>query len=85
MRSIPGWWLPTLEGDVLYFSVSLIKFLEGRGSYLLILLAVILMAVMLVRHYTTIKKYEFNLHNKVTLEWFLTLGDKLGMVWLSSN
>ena len=64
--------------EALYFSASLIKFLEG--AWLPILLALILMAVMLIWHYTTIKKYEFDLHNKVTLEWLLALGDKLGMV-----
>jgi hypothetical protein len=64
--------------EALYFWASLIKFLEG--AWLPILLALILMSVMLVWHYTTIKKYEFDLHNKVTLEWLLALGDKLGMV-----
>ncbi|KAL6902043.1 hypothetical protein ACP4OV_004919 [Aristida adscensionis] len=64
--------------EALYFSASLIKFREG--AWLPILLAFILMAVMLIWHYTTIKKYEFDLHNKVTLEWLLALGDKLGMV-----
>lgn len=64
--------------EALYFSASLIKFLEG--AWLPILLALILMAVMLVWHFTTIKKYEFDLQNKVTLEWLLALGDKLGMV-----
>ncbi|GJN07936.1 hypothetical protein PR202_ga25812 [Eleusine coracana subsp. coracana] len=64
--------------EALYFSASLIKFLEG--AWLPILLALILMSVMLIWHYTTIKKYEFDLHNKVTLEWLLALGDKLGMV-----
>lgn len=64
--------------EALYFSASLIKFREG--AWLPILLALILVAVMFVWHHTTIKKYEFDLHNKVTLEWLLALGDKLGMV-----
>jgi KUP system potassium uptake protein len=64
--------------EALYFSASLIKFLEG--AWLPILLALILLAVMFVWHYTTIKKYEYDMHNKVTLEWLLALGDKLGMV-----
>uniref|UniRef100_A0A0D9X2X7 Potassium transporter n=1 Tax=Leersia perrieri TaxID=77586 RepID=A0A0D9X2X7_9ORYZ len=64
--------------EALYFSASLIKFMEG--AWLPIMLALILMAVMLIWHHTTIKKYEFDLHNKVTLEWLLALGDKLGMV-----
>uniref|UniRef100_A0A0A9CZ47 Potassium transporter n=1 Tax=Arundo donax TaxID=35708 RepID=A0A0A9CZ47_ARUDO len=64
--------------EALYFSASLIKFLEG--AWLPILLALILVAVMFVWHHTTVKKYEFDLHNKVTLEWLLALCDKLGMV-----
>ncbi|CAD6335397.1 unnamed protein product [Miscanthus lutarioriparius] len=64
--------------EALYFSASLIKFLEG--AWLPILLALILLAVMFVWHHTTIKKYEYDMHNKVTLECLLALGDKLGMV-----
>ncbi|KAF6137417.1 hypothetical protein GIB67_037339 [Kingdonia uniflora] len=63
--------------EILYFSASLIKFLEG--AWLPILLALILMTVMFVWHYTTIKKYEFDLHNKVSLEWLLALGPSLGI------
>ncbi|KAJ1696764.1 hypothetical protein LUZ63_005276 [Rhynchospora breviuscula] len=31
-------------------------------------------------HYATIKKYEYVIQNKVTLDWLLALGDKLGIV-----
>ncbi|PUZ73449.1 hypothetical protein GQ55_2G475100 [Panicum hallii var. hallii] len=64
--------------EALYFSASLIKFLEG--AWVPILLSLILLAVMFVWHHVTIKKYEYDMHNKVTLEWLLALGDKLGMV-----
>ncbi|KAG0499016.1 hypothetical protein HPP92_003707 [Vanilla planifolia] len=64
--------------EALYFSASLIKFLEG--AWLPILLAIFLMIIMYVWHYATIKKYEFDLHNKVSLNWLLGLGDKLGIV-----
>ncbi|CAN6226595.1 unnamed protein product [Urochloa humidicola] len=64
--------------EALYFSASLIKFLEG--AWVPILLSFILLAVMFVWHHTTIKKYEYDMQNKVTLEWLLALGDKLGMV-----
>lgn len=63
--------------ELLYFSASLTKFTEG--AWLPILLALILMTIMLVWHYTTIKKYEFDLHNKVSLEWLLSLGQTLGI------
>ncbi|KAI3911368.1 hypothetical protein MKW98_010255 [Papaver atlanticum] len=63
--------------EALYFSASLYKFLDG--AWLPILLALILMTVMFVWHYATIKKYEFDLHNKVSLEWLLALGPSLGI------
>lgn len=63
--------------ELLYFSASLIKFLEG--AWLPILLALFLVTVMFVWHYATIKKYEYDLHNKVSLEWLLALGPTLGI------
>ncbi|XWS65608.1 hypothetical protein CRYUN_Cryun05aG0128300 [Craigia yunnanensis] len=63
--------------ELLYFSASLTKFTEG--AWLPILLALFLMIIMFVWHYATIKKYEFDLHNKVSLEWLLALGPSLGI------
>ncbi|KAI3800017.1 hypothetical protein L1987_35324 [Smallanthus sonchifolius] len=63
--------------ELLYFSASLVKFREG--AWLPILLALFLVTIMFVWHYTTIKKYEYDLHNKVSLEWLLALGPTLGM------
>ncbi|MQL76047.1 hypothetical protein Taro_008414 [Colocasia esculenta] len=63
--------------EVLYFSASLIKFREG--AWFPILLALFLMTIMYVWHYATIKKYEFDLHNKVSLDWLLALGPSLGI------
>lgn len=63
--------------ELLYFSASVIKFLEG--AWLPILLALFLVTVMFVWHYATVKKYEYDLHNKVSLEWLLALGPSLGI------
>ncbi|XP_022747179.1 potassium transporter 2-like isoform X1 [Durio zibethinus] len=63
--------------ELLYFSASLTKFTEG--AWLPILLALFLMTIMFVWHYATIKKYEFDVHNKVSLEWLLALGPSLGI------
>jgi len=63
--------------ELLYFSASLTKFREG--AWLPILLALFLMIIMLIWHYATIKKYEYDLHNKVSLEWLLALGPSLGI------
>ncbi|OVA07616.1 potassium transporter [Macleaya cordata] len=64
--------------EALYFSASLIKFLEG--AWVPIVLAFTFMVVMYVWHYGTIKKYEFDVQNKVSINWLLSLGPSLGIV-----
>eukprot|EP01018_Ginkgo_biloba_P015218 Gb_22633 [translate_table: standard] len=64
--------------EALYFSASLIKFLEG--AWVPMLLALIFMTIMYVWHYGTIKKYDFDLQNKVSIKWLLNLGPSLGIV-----
>ncbi|KVI05608.1 potassium transporter 6 isoform X2 [Cynara cardunculus var. scolymus] len=64
--------------EALYFSASLIKFLEG--AWVPIALSLIFMLVMYVWHYGTIKKYEFDVQNKVSVDWLLSLGPTLGIV-----
>ncbi|GFY84476.1 potassium transporter 2 [Actinidia rufa] len=63
--------------ELLYLSASLIKFLEG--AWFPILLALVLTTIMFIWHYATIKKYEYDLQNKVSLEWLLALGPSLGI------
>nr|XP_043628643.1 potassium transporter 2 [Erigeron canadensis]XP_043628651.1 potassium transporter 2 [Erigeron canadensis] len=63
--------------ELLYFSASLVKFREG--AWLPILLALFLVTIMFVWHYATTKKYEYDLQNKVSLEWLLALGPSLGI------
>ncbi|KAK7339432.1 hypothetical protein VNO77_20097 [Canavalia gladiata] len=64
--------------EALYFSASLIKFLEG--AWVPIALAFIFLIVMYVWHYGTLKKYEFDVQNKVSINWLLGLGPTLGIV-----
>ncbi|XP_006649013.2 potassium transporter 25 isoform X1 [Oryza brachyantha] len=64
--------------EVLYFSASLVKFHEG--AWVPVTLAFIFMIVMCVWHYGTIKKYEFDFQNKVSVNWLLNLGPSLGIV-----
>ncbi|XP_073100596.1 potassium transporter 25 [Elaeis guineensis] len=40
----------------------------------------IILLIMLAWHYGTMKKYEFDLHNKVSIEWLANLGPSLGVV-----
>ncbi|XWS68974.1 hypothetical protein CRYUN_Cryun04dG0139800 [Craigia yunnanensis] len=64
--------------EALYFTASLIKFLEG--AWVPIALAFIFLIVMCVWHYGTLKKYEFDVQNKVSINWLLSLGPSLGIV-----
>ncbi|XP_030498347.2 potassium transporter 6 [Cannabis sativa] len=64
--------------EALYFSASLIKFLEG--AWVPVALSFIFLIIMYTWHYGTIKKYEFEIHNKVSLNWLLSLGPSLGIV-----
>ncbi|KAJ0675141.1 putative potassium transporter [Helianthus annuus] len=64
--------------EALYFSASLIKFLEG--AWVPIALSLIFMLVMYVWHYGTLKKYDFDVQNKVSVDWLLSLGPTLGIV-----
>lgn len=64
--------------EALYFSASLIKFLEG--AWVPIALSLFFMLVMYVWHHGTLKKYEFDVQNKVSVDWLLSLGPTLGIV-----
>lgn len=64
--------------EALYFSASLIKFLEG--AWVPVALSFIFLIIMFVWHYGTLKKYEFDVDNKVSLNWLLSLGPNLGIV-----
>ncbi|KAJ7953645.1 Potassium transporter [Quillaja saponaria] len=64
--------------EALFFSASLIKFLEG--AWVPIALAIVLLLTMYIWHYGTIKKYEFDVQNKVSINWLLSLGPSIGIV-----
>ncbi|XP_021717040.1 potassium transporter 8-like [Chenopodium quinoa] len=64
--------------EALYFSASLIKFREG--AWVPIALSFIFLMVMYTWHYGTRKKYEFDVQNKVPINWLLDLSPNLGIV-----
>ncbi|XP_010552636.1 PREDICTED: potassium transporter 6 [Tarenaya hassleriana] len=63
--------------EALYFSASLIKFFEG--AWVPIALAFVFVLVMSVWHYGTLKRYEFDVQNKVSVDWLIGLGLSLGI------
>ncbi|CAK9316614.1 unnamed protein product [Citrullus colocynthis] len=64
--------------ESLYFSASLIKFLEG--AWVPIAISLVFLIVMYVWHYGTLKKFEFDIQNKVSINWLLSFGRNLGIV-----
>ncbi|XP_022148165.1 potassium transporter 4 [Momordica charantia] len=66
----------SIEGA--YLSAAIIK--VPQGGWVPLVLSAIFMIVMFVWHYGTRKKYNFDLHNKVSLKWLLGLGPSLGIV-----
>ncbi|OIV93907.1 hypothetical protein TanjilG_05610 [Lupinus angustifolius] len=64
--------------EALFFSASIVKFFEG--AWIPIALAFVLITIMYIWHYGTLKKYEFDVQNKVSINWLLSLGPSLGFV-----
>lgn len=63
--------------EAAYLSACLLQFHKGAW-YLVVLLAVSL-TIMLSWHYGTMKKYEFDLENKVSTEWLIDVSPGLGI------
>ncbi|GLJ46251.1 hypothetical protein SUGI_0974440 [Cryptomeria japonica] len=66
----------SIEG--VYLSASFTK--VPQGGWAPLVLAMVFMIVMYVWHYGTRRKYMFDLQNKVSMKWILTLGPSLGIV-----
>ncbi|KAL5983867.1 Potassium transporter 7 [Asimina triloba] len=65
-----------IEG--VYLSSSFIK--VPQGGWAPLVLSGLFMFIMYVWHYGTRQKYLFDLQNKVSMKWILTLGPSLGIV-----
>ncbi|KAL1833641.1 hypothetical protein ACET3Z_003292 [Daucus carota] len=63
--------------EIMYLSSSLLNFY--KGAWCLVILLVFCMTIMLSWHYGTRKKYEFDLENKVPVDWLTDLSPGLGV------
>lgn len=61
-----------------YFSSVLLKI--NQGGWVPLVVAAVFFLLMLVWHYVKIKRYEFQVHSKVSMSWILGLGPSLGLV-----
>ncbi|XP_057954319.1 potassium transporter 1 isoform X2 [Malania oleifera] len=64
--------------ELLYISASLSKVPEG--GWISLVLSLTLMAIMYVWNYGALKKHQFDVDNKVSMDRILALGPSLGMV-----
>ncbi|CAM0952894.1 unnamed protein product [Alopecurus aequalis] len=51
-----------------------------QGGWVPLVFAVAILLIMYVWHYGTLKRYEFEMHSKVSMAWILGLGPSLGLV-----
>ncbi|KAJ0247106.1 Potassium transporter 9 [Hirschfeldia incana] len=68
----------SLMVELSYFSAVIWKI--NQGGWVPLIIAAISLLVMSVWHYATVKKYEFEVHSKVSMSWILGLGPSLGLV-----
>ncbi|CAN4123727.1 unnamed protein product [Withania somnifera] len=61
-----------------YFSAVLFKL--DQGGWVPLVIAAAFLLIMYVWHYGTVKRYEFEMHSKVSMAWILGLGPSLGLV-----
>uniref|UniRef100_A0A2P2MBB5 Potassium transporter n=3 Tax=Rhizophora mucronata TaxID=61149 RepID=A0A2P2MBB5_RHIMU len=68
----------SLAVECTYFSAILFKI--GQGGWVPLVIAAAFLLVMYIWHYGTVKRYEFEMHSKVSMAWIVGLGPSLGLV-----
>ncbi|MFS8008495.1 putative potassium transporter [Helianthus anomalus] len=64
--------------ELTYFSAVLFK--VDQGGWVPLVIAAVFLFIMYVWHYGTVKRYEFEMHSKISMAWILGLGPSLGLV-----
>ncbi|KAG8385103.1 hypothetical protein BUALT_Bualt03G0006600 [Buddleja alternifolia] len=68
----------SLVVECTYFSAVLFK--VDQGGWVPLVIAAAFLIIMYVWHYGTVKRYELEMHSKVSMAWILGLGPSLGLV-----
>ncbi|CAM6092546.1 unnamed protein product [Calypogeia fissa] len=72
-----GFWCCLSSVELLYFSSVLNKI--PQGGWVPVVFVVIFSMIMYTWHYGRVKKYSYEVHHKVSMDWVLRLGSNLGM------
>ncbi|RDX68851.1 Potassium transporter 11, partial [Mucuna pruriens] len=75
---VVGFTVLSLIVECTYFSAVLFK--VDQGGWAPLAIAGAFLIIMYVWHYGTLKRYEFEMHSKVSMAWILGLGPSLGLV-----
>lgn len=68
----------SLMVELPYFWACILKI--DQGGWVPLVIAIAFFIIMYVWHYCTVKRYEFEMHSKVSMAWILGLGPSLGLV-----
>ncbi|KAF6137580.1 hypothetical protein GIB67_031859 [Kingdonia uniflora] len=68
----------SLVVELTYLSAVLRK--VDQGGWVPLVIAAAFFIIMYVWHYGTVKRYEFEMHSRVSMAWILGLGPSLGLV-----
>ncbi|AQK46077.1 Potassium transporter 10 [Zea mays] len=68
----------SLMVEVPYFVACILKI--DQGGWVPLVVATAFFLIMYVWHFCTVKRYEFEMHSKVSMAWILGLGPSLGLV-----
>ncbi|KAJ1267739.1 hypothetical protein BS78_07G080900 [Paspalum vaginatum] len=68
----------SLTVELPYFSACINK--VDQGGWVPLVIAITFFIIMYVWHFCTVKRYEFEMHSKVSMAWILGLGPSLGLV-----
>ncbi|GMP71362.1 hypothetical protein CsSME_00029803 [Camellia sinensis var. sinensis] len=60
--------------------LSAVLFKVDQGGWVPLVIAAAFLIIMYVWHYGSLKRYEFEMHSKVSMAWILGLGPSLGLV-----
>ncbi|KAG2577380.1 hypothetical protein PVAP13_6NG097000 [Panicum virgatum] len=68
----------SLTVELPYFTACINK--VDQGGWVPLVIAITFFIIMYVWHFCTVKRYEFEMHSKVSMAWILGLGPSLGLV-----
>ena len=68
----------SLAVECTYFSAVVLK--VNQGGWVPLAISAFFFAIMYIWHYGTLKRYEIEMHSKISMAWVLGLGPSLGLV-----